>query len=82
MKVNTSRSYTKDEDLLSATTAPAARLTSLTRGQHEKIKIRYSTKQLLAIFKGLGRFQSPLEHHELYNIDLSKSETILRDKLM
>ena len=55
-KLNTSRSCAKDEEILSATTAPGARLPSVARGQNAKIKIRYSTKQLLSIFKSLGRF--------------------------
>ena len=71
-----------DDELLSVNTGPRARLQSLGKGHHEKIKVRYSTRQLLAIFKSLGRFQSPLEHHELYNIDLERCEDILRDSLM
>ena len=44
-KLDASRSFSKEAGPLSAaTTGPAGRLTSLTRGQHEKIQIRYSTK--------------------------------------
>ena len=81
LKLTPSKSVNHEEDLMSVTTNPRARLQSLGKG-HEKIKVRYTTKQLLSIFKGLGRFQSPLEHHELYNIDLDRSEFILREKLM
>ena len=49
---------------------------------HPEIKIRYSTREILQIFKGLGRFQSPLDHHELYRIDLEKVGSILKDNLM
>ena len=31
--------------------------------------MRYSTKQLVQIFKGLGRFQSPLEQPEAYKLN-------------
>lgn len=50
--------------------------------QNPKIKFRYSTKQILQIFKGLGRFQSPLEHPALYSINMEKEGTVLRDLLM
>ena len=85
LKLTPSKSMAMDqEDILSVNvnTNNRARLKSIGKGQNEKIKVRYSTRQLISIFKGLGRFQSPLEHHELYNIDLKKSESILRDKLM
>lgn len=36
--------------------------------------MRYGTKQLLQIFKSLGRFQSPLEQTEAYKLDLVSSE--------
>lgn len=55
---------------------------SLKPGQHQDIKTRYSKRELLQIFKGLGRFQSPLEHHAFYEIDLEKVGTLLRDKLL
>ena len=32
------------------------------------IKIRYSTKQLLTIFKSLGRFQNPVDQPEPYSM--------------
>ena len=30
----------------------------------------------------MGRFQSPLDHHELYEIDMDRVGDILRDKLL
>lgn len=50
--------------------------------QDPRIKHRYSTRQLLSIFKSLGRFQSPLDHHELYSIDLEKAGPALRKDFM
>ena len=51
-------------------------------GQHPEISQRYSKREVLQIFKGLGRFQSPLEHHSLYEIDLELVGDLLRDKLL
>ena len=36
---------------------------TLLPGQHPDITYRYSKREILQIFKGLGRFQSPLDHH-------------------
>jgi len=44
--------------------------------------LRYSKREILQIFKGLGRFQSPLEHHQLYEIDLELVGDLLKDKLL
>ena len=51
-------------------------------GQHPDIAHRYSKREILQIFKGLGRFQSPLEHHSLYEIDLDRVGSLLREKLL
>ena len=34
---------------------------TLSAGQHPEIQIRYTKREILQIFKGLGRFQSPLD---------------------
>lgn len=36
--------------------------------QHPSIKIRYTTKQLLTIYKSLGRFQHPLDSPTTYHL--------------
>ena len=41
---------------------------------HPEIQFRYTNKQLLQIFKSLGRFQSPLEQTDAYKLDLASSE--------
>lgn len=61
---NDSRSSSKDKVTSSPFTNP------LKKGQNPEIKIRYSNKQLIAIFKGLGRFQSPLDYPEAYKLDI------------
>ena len=44
LKITPSKSVNQDEDLLSVTTNPRARLQSLGKGQNEKIKVRYTTR--------------------------------------
>ena len=59
LKLTPSKSMAMDqEDILSVNvnTNNRARLKSIGKGQNEKIKVRYSTRQLISIFKGLGRF--------------------------
>lgn len=36
---------------------------------HPEIKVRYTTKQLLQIFKSLGRFHSPCDDVEKYELE-------------
>ena len=72
----------REDDTLSESSNPALRSNSMFKQRNPRIKHRYSTKQLVAIFKSLGRFQSPLEHHELYSIDLQKAGKILKKDLM
>jgi len=50
------------------------------RGQNPEIRVRYSTKQLVQIFKGLGRFQSPLEQSEAYKLELASSSEGARER--
>lgn len=62
----------------SSASEPAA-MRQVVPHQHPEIQIRYSTKQLLSIYKGLGRFSNPLESPETLELEDQVIEDQLRD---
>ena len=47
--------------------------------QHKDGTIRYSKREIIRIYKGLGRFISPLEFPEMHEIDVERVGKLLKE---
>lgn len=67
-----------DGEIVGRTSSPTSKIQE---HQNPDIKIRYSTKQLLTIFKSLGRFQNPVEHPEPYGVtEIAELKKLMNSK--